>query len=79
MDNPIKVKDEPVEEKSPELLKNEEKKPPVREGQGEYSVRDTMKKKEKNSYPLPSNEDKKFKGQDEFDERPENKNNNTDK
>jgi len=77
MDNPIKLKDEPVEEKSPELVKGEKNKNPVREGQGDYSVRDTMKKKD--SYPLPSDEDKKFKQQDEFDEKPADKNSKTDK
>lgn len=77
MDNPIKVADEPVEEKSPELVKGEKEENPVREGQGDYSIRDTMKKKD--SYPLPSEDDKKFKQQDEFDVKPNTKDDKTGK
>lgn len=65
MDKEVKLKDEPVAEKSPDLSKSANGDNPVTEGDG-TSIRNQMNKKEEKNYPLPNSDDKRFEQQDEY-------------
>jgi hypothetical protein len=67
MDKDIKLKDEPVEEQSPELVKKNPESP-AKEADGNYSIRSTTNENDKKNYPHPSENDRKYQNQDEFDQ-----------